>query len=265
MLRALLCDDEPLALDRLVEMIGRLPDIEIVGLAGNGTAALAAIAEHRPDVVFIDVEMPALDGFDIVEQLARGKAAAPLIVFVTAYPQFAAHAFDTGAIDFLTKPVRLGRLETTLIRVRAAIADRSAQARLQEIAAQLEHLREERTTHADRSRYLWVSQRGGEMVRVDLDAVIFVQAEGEYVRLHLSGSNHLHREPIGALLNRLDPARYVRIHRSYIVDRDRVVAVRRRATGGYLVRMASGEDLPVGRHFRGAAHDIVAGVARTES
>lgn len=258
MLRAVLCDDETLALDRLVEMFGRLPDIEIVGLAGNGTAALAAIGEHRPDVVFIDVEMPALDGFDVVEQLAREQASEPLIVFVTAYPQFAAHAFDTGAIDFLTKPVRLGRLETTLARIRAAIEDRSAQQRLREIAGQLDHLREERETHADRSRYLWVSQRG-EMVRVDLDAVIFVQAEGEYVRLHLPGRTHLHREPIGALLNRLDPARYVRIHRSYIVDRDGVVAVRRRRTGGYSVQMTSGEDLPVGRNFRAEAHGIVAG------
>lgn len=257
MLRAVLCDDESLALDRLADLLGRLPDIAVVGLAGNGNTALQVIAEQRPDVVFIDVEIPALDGFDVVEQLERHQAAAPLIVFVTAYPQFAAHAFDTGAIDFLTKPVRLGRLETTLVRVRAAIEDRSAQERLREIVGQLEHLREEREIHANRSRYLWVSNRG-EMVRVDLDAVIFVQAEGEYVRLHLTAASHLHREPIGALLNRLDPARYIRIHRSYIVDRDCVVAVRRRATGGYSVRIVSGEELPVGRNFRAEAHNIIA-------
>ncbi|UVO50124.1 LytTR family DNA-binding domain-containing protein [Sphingomonas sp. SUN019] len=263
MLRAVLCDDESLALHRLVDMLGRLPDIAVVALADNGQAALAAIVEHRPDVVFIDIEMPALDGFDVVEQLARDGVTAPLIVFVTAYPQFAAHAFDSGAIDFLTKPVRLGRLEKTLARVGRAIEDRTAQERLHEIAGQLEQLRDERETHAHRSRYLWVLRRG-EMVRVDLDALLWVQAEGEYVRLHLAETNHLHREPIGTLLNRLDPTRYVRIHRSYIVDRDRVVAVRRRATGSYLVRIVSGEEFPVGRSYRAEARAMIAGAQQAD-
>lgn len=264
MLRAVLCDDEPLALDRLVAMLGRLPDIAVVAIADNGQAALSSIAEHCPDVVFIDIEMPALDGFDVVEQIAREGIAAPLIVFVTAYPQFAAHAFDTGAIDFLTKPVRLGRLETTLARVGRAIEDRSAQERLHEIAGQLEQLRDERETHAHRSRFLWVSRRG-EMVRVDLDALLWVQAEGEYVRLQLAETDHLHREPIGTLLNRLDPMRYVRIHRSYIVDRERVVAVRRRATGGYLVRIFSGQEFPVGRSYRAEARTMIAGARQKDS
>lgn len=261
MLRAAVCDDEPLALDRLADMLRRLPGVEIVAVAGNGDAALAAIAEHRPDVVFLDVEMPLLDGFDVVEQLARADGASPLIVFVTAYPQFAVHAFDSGAIDFLTKPVRLGRLETALHRVRGAIADRSAQERLREIAGQLDQLRAEREMHIGHHRHLWVSQRG-IMVRVDLDALLWVQSEGEYVRLHLSNADYLHREPIGALLNRLDQRRYARIHRSYIVDRDQVIAVRRSATGGYSVRIASGEELPVGRNFRAEAHAIVARTQR---
>ena len=262
MLRAVLCDDEPLALDRLIDMIGRTAAIEIAGVAANGKAALETIAEHAPDVVFIDIEMPGLDGFDVVEELARSGAAAPLIVFVTAYPAFAAHAFDSGAIDFLTKPVRLGRLETALDRVRRAIDDRSAQTRLGEIVCQLEHLREERETHAQRERYLWVGQRG-EMIRVDLDAIVWVQAEGEYVRLYLETTNHLHREPISTLINRLDPARYMRIHRSYVVDRTRVVSVRRRPTGGYVMRMADGRDLPVGRNYRAEARALV-GPPRTE-
>jgi len=249
MLRALLCDDEPLALDRLGDLLGRISGVEVVAQAGDGETALAAIDDHKPDVVFLDVEMPVLDGFDVVEQLARSATAAPLIVFVTAYPQFAASAFDTGAIDFLTKPVRFGRLETAIGRLRRAIEDRSARARLREIAAQLEHLREERETHTHRSRHLWISTRGG-MVRIDLDTVVWVQAEGEYVRLHMAANSHLHREPISALINRLDPARYVRIHRSYIVDRDAVASVRRRGTGGYVVRLDNGQELPVGRNYR---------------
>jgi DNA-binding LytR/AlgR family response regulator len=256
-LRAILCDDEPLALDRLTDMVGRTAGTEIVGKAANGNAALSTISEYRPDVVFLDIEMPGLDGFDVVEQLARTGAAAPLIVFVTAYPEFAAHAFDSGAIDFLTKPVRLGRLETALDRVRRAIADRSAQARLNEIVRQLEHLRQERETHAHGDRHLWVAQRG-EMVRVDLDAIVWVQAEGEYVRLHLENSSYLHREPISAFVNRLDPARYVRIHRSHVIDRNRVMSVRRRPAGGYVVRIADGQEIPVGRSYRAEARALAA-------
>ncbi|HEU4960172.1 MAG TPA: LytTR family DNA-binding domain-containing protein [Sphingomonas sp.] len=255
MLRGVLCDDEPLALDRLTDMVGRTSAIEVVGTATNGHAALAAISEHRPDVAFLDIEMPGLDGFDVVEQLARSGAATPLVVFVTAYPEFAAHAFDSGAIDFLTKPVRLGRLETALDRVRRAIDDRSAQARLDEIVRQIEHLRHEREAHTQHDRHLWVAQRG-ETVRVDLDAIVWIQAEGEYVRLHLETASYLHREPISALVNRLDPARYVRIHRSYIVDRDRVVSVRRRPAGGYVVRIGDGLEIPVGRSYRGEARAL---------
>jgi DNA-binding LytR/AlgR family response regulator len=255
MLRAVLCDDEPLALDRLGDMIVRIDDIEVAGIAANGKVALEVIAGQRPDVVFLDIEMPGLDGFDVVEELARSGGAAPLIVFVTAYPEFAAHAFDSGAIDFLTKPVRLGRLETAIDRVRRAIDDRSAQDRLLEIVRQLEHLREERETHAEREHYLWIGQRG-EMVRVDLDAIVWVQAEGEYVRLHLGNASHLHREPISSLVNRLDPARYLRIHRSFIVDRDRIVSVRRRPTGGYIIRIDDGPELPVGRNYRAEARAL---------
>ena len=189
MIRAILCDDELLALERLADMIQRIDGIEIVGTAGNGAAALELVAEVQPDLVFLDIEMPALDGFDVVEELARRGGAAPLIVFVTAYPQFAAHAFDTGAIDFLTKPVRLGRLETAIDRARAAIESRDARARLGDLALQLQALRDERGNDFRAGNYLWV-QRRGETVRVDLDLVDWIQAEGEYVRLHLDAPLH---------------------------------------------------------------------------
>jgi DNA-binding LytR/AlgR family response regulator len=111
MMRLVICDDEPLAVDRLRDLVARVEGCEVIGVAGNGRAALDLVGELKPDALLLDIEMPALDGFDVVEALAHDHAdPAPLIVFVTAYPQFAAHAFDTGAIDFLTKPVRLARL-----------------------------------------------------------------------------------------------------------------------------------------------------------
>ncbi|MGK6318209.1 LytR/AlgR family response regulator transcription factor [Sphingomonas sp. DT-204] len=256
MIRLLLCDDEPLAIERLRDLAARIPDVEVVGVASNGRAALDAIAELAPDVAMLDVEMPALDGFDVVEALALAGGPSPLIVFVTAYPQFAAHAFDSGAIDFLTKPVRLARLETAIERVRRAIEDRSAAARLVDLARQLEVLRAERHSDSGESGYLWV-QRRGESVRIALGEVDRVQAEGEYVRLYHGAVSYLHREPISSLIERFDPARFLRIHRSHIVNRDRVASIRRRPAGGYTIVTVDGEQLPVGRNYRAVVRDLV--------
>ncbi len=256
MIRALLCDDESLAVDRLSNMLGRIEGIEIVGTATNGLAALEAIAVTAPDVVLLDIEMPALDGFDVVEELARRGHVPPLIVFVTGYPQFAAHAFDTGATDFLTKPVRFGRLQTMVERVQAAVEDRNAQRRLEELVAQLSMLREERRGTLHTGNYLWVP-RHGETVRVNLDMVDWVAAEGEYVRLHVGDTSYLHREPISSVIRRFDGDRFLRIHRSFIINRDKAVAIRRRPTGGYRIILADGKELAVGRSYRAQVQRII--------
>ncbi len=256
MIRLLICDDEPLAVERLRDLVGRVPDTLVVGTATDGRSALAAVAEHAPDALLLDVEMPALDGFDVVEALAKAGGPTPLIVFVTAYPQFAAHAFDTGAIDFLTKPVRLARLDTAIDRIRRALDDRDAAARLAELARQLETLRQEQRGDGGQAGHLWV-QRRGENVRLDLGLVDRVQSEGEYVRIFHGAASYLHREPISSLIARFDAARFVRIHRSHIVNRDRVASIRRRPAGGYTIVTDSGELLPVGRNYRTVVKTLV--------
>ena len=255
MIRLLICDDEPLAIERLRDLVGRVGKTEVVGTAADGRSALAAVAELQPDAVLLDIEMPALDGFDVVEALAKAGAASPLIVFVTAYPQFAAHAFDTGAIDFLTKPVRLARLDIALDRVRRALDERSSAARLADLAGQIEALRAERRGEGG-GAHLWV-QRRGENVRIDLAQVDRVQAEGEYVRIHHGTASYLHREPISSLIDRFDAARFVRIHRSHIVNRDRVASIRRRPAGGYTIVTDAGDLLPVGRNYRAVVRSLV--------
>lgn len=255
-MRVVICDDEPLAVERLRDLIGRIEDTEVVGTATDGRAALAAVTEHAPDLLLLDVEMPALDGFDVVEALAGAGGTPPLIVFVTAYPGFAAHAFDTGAIDFLTKPVRLARLDTAIERVRRALDDRSAGQRLAELAKQVESLRAERRGDSPQGAHLWV-QRRGETVRLDLAQVDRVQSEGEYVRIHQGDASYLHREPISSLIDRFDADRFVRIHRSHIVNRDRVAAIRRRPAGGYTIVTDRGETLPVGRNYRAVVRTLV--------
>lgn len=254
-MRILICDDEPLACERLADLLSLCEDAELVGTAANGQEALDAIERLRPDLLLIDIEMPRFDGFDVVEELSRAPARAdappPLIIFVTAYPRFAADAFEAAALDFLTKPVRHARLERALGRARDALAAREAAARLDELAGQLATLRQEHRGPREQ-RHLWV-QRRGEMVRVPLDDLDFVAAEGEYIRLHLKEQSYLHRDLLSAMMTQLDPDRFVRIHRSYAVNRERVASIRRSVHGGWKLLLATGVEIPVGRTYRQAA------------
>lgn len=249
-LRALLVDDEPLAVERLADLLTRVGGVEVAGTAGTGEAALERIAEIAPDLILLDVEMPLLDGFDVIEALrARAGDAGPppLVIFVTAYPAFAAQAFDTGAVDFLTKPVRLGRLEQAIARAEAARDAREAADRLVQLEATLDQLRAARNDPPE-DRALWL-RRAGELVRIDPRTIEWVQAEGEYVRLHAGGRDYLHRELIGNFANQLDAALFVRVHRSFIVRRDYVHAVLRTRWGGQRLRIVSGEEIPIGRKY----------------
>lgn len=259
MLRVLICDDEPLALERLRDLLGRCDDIEIVAASTDGHAAVEQIAACGPDAVFLDIEMPRLDGFDVIERIAQGPATdqmPPLVVFVSAYPRFAVHAFETGALDFLTKPVRFARLELTIARLRQALLDRSGRRRLAELASQIDTLRQERHATAGHDRHLWV-QRRGETVRVDLDSLDWIHAEGEYVRLHRGDTSFLHRDLISTVATRVDPARFFRVHRSYIVNGDRIEAIRRTRTGGLTVVLTGGVLIPVGRSYRDTARQFM--------
>jgi DNA-binding LytR/AlgR family response regulator len=250
LLRVMIVDDEPLALDRLTDLLGRLPYIELTGAIGSGSAAIAAINELQPDLVFLDIEMPKVDGFDIVEVLARDTPSAgrpaPLVCFVTAYPQFASDAFETGALDFLCKPVRLKRLEKTIERARIALRQREAANRLAELTTRLDELRHTRTATQERS--LWVQQRG-EMIRIPIVALDWIQAEGEYVRLHLGEKSYLLRSSISSLVDDLANEGFLRIHRSLIINLERLSAIRGTRAGSK-AKLSTGVELPVGRKYR---------------
>jgi DNA-binding LytR/AlgR family response regulator len=249
-MRVAVCDDELLAVERLTRMLSRIDGVTIEGTAQNGRDALALIARTTPDAIFLDIEMPALDGFDVVEVLAATPdGPSPLIVFVTAYPQFAAHAFDTGAIDFLIKPVRSARLETAVERIRDVLDKRDAARRLDELASQLDALRAESRAMSSPANEIWVHRRA-ERVRVDLDTIELVQAEGEYVRLFVGGQSYLHRASVGAIVAQLDPGRFMRVHRSYVVRLDLIAKIRRKMAGSYLLALSDGREIPLGRHYR---------------
>lgn len=249
MIRAFLIDDEPLAVARLAVLLQRFGDLQIVGSANDAGSALADITRTCPDVLFVDIEMPGMDGFDLIEAIDK-HSVAPLIVFVTAFPRFAVEAFDTGAVDFLTKPVRFDRLSASVERIRLAVQNRIARERFDELVHQLEHMRAEHSAgEKTEHRYLWVSRRG-ELIRLDLDRLDRVAAEGEYVRLFTNGHEYLHRASVSALIAMLDPRSYIRVHRSHIVRIDLVVGIGRRPGGAQSLILESGVSIPVGRRYR---------------
>lgn len=245
--RVLAVDDEPLALSRISDMLSKIEGIQLVGTCQSGMEAVAAVRALSPDLLLLDIEMPQVDGFDVVEALSREALTdAPWICFITAHPQFAPIAFETGALDFLCKPVRLGRLETTVARARTAIEQRDASQQLAELTAQLETLRQ---THVQAdSSSIWLHQRG-QMVRIELSELDWVKAEAEYVRLHVGSGSFLLRGSISALGDRLSREGFAQIHRSIIVNLDRLRSLVGNRTGLKVV-LASGVTLPVGRKYQ---------------
>lgn len=253
MIRAYVVDDEPLSVARLTALLGRFSDVRIVGSANYGQLALSEIGNLHPDVLFVDIEMPDMDGFDLIEAAAKLAGPVPLVVFVTAYPSFAANAFDTGAIDFVTKPVRFDRLRACLARIRESLENQMARTRLQDLLDQIEALRAGRDGLAQAEpSVLWVRRRG-EAIRIELGKLDRVSAEGEYVRLFLGEREYLHRGSVTALMAMLDPDRFLRVHRSHVVRIDQIISVRRRLNGGQCLVLASGVTVPVGRRYRQAA------------
>lgn len=249
-LRVLICDDEPMAVSRMVGLLARIPDVEVVATALDGPAALAAIPKAQPDLVLMDIEMPGPDGFDIVREAERRAeeegGLPPLVTFVTAYRRLAPEAFDSGAVDFLSKPVRLSRLEQCISRARRQASARNAEARIAHLEERVGTLQAQRLG-AD-TPHVWV-QRRGEVIRIDLKCIECVHAEGPYVRLHTGGSTFLYREAIGLMETRLGPVAHIRVHRSYIVQVGQVSRIRRTAHGGAELVLRGGALVPVGRSY----------------
>jgi DNA-binding LytR/AlgR family response regulator len=255
--RVVIVDDEQLALGRLSRLLEQLENVEVVGAVAEANEAVATINRLHPDLVLLDVEMPQLDGFDLVDALARqssgNDAGPPLIAFVTAYPQFALEAFDTGAIDFLCKPVRLARLEKTLERTRRALAAQDATKRLGELRANLTELREA-TAHVE-ERHFWVRSRG-DLLRITTGNVQWIEAQGAYVYLHLIERSYLVRNTIGSLADQLAEEGFVRVHKSALVNRSKVQRVKGGA-GRLSLLLEGGAEVPIGRKYRNAVQDII--------
>jgi two-component system LytT family response regulator len=243
-IRTLIVDDEQMARASIRVLLGGDPDIEVVGECSSGLDAVAQIAGHAPELVFLDVQMPRMNGFEVLE--AVGDARRFVVVFVTAYDSYALEAFDVHALDYVLKPFDDRRFHRALERAK----DQIRHARLDHLAAELVHAMgaapADRPAPADPVERI-VVRDGGRTVLVRMSDIDWIEAADYYVQLHVGPRSYLHREPMRDLEARLDPRRFVRIHRSTIVAIDRVAELRPSAHGDHCVRLADGTDLRLSR------------------
>ena len=247
MIRTLIVDDEPLGRRRISALLEAQPDVDVIAECRNGREAIRAIREKRPDLVFLDVQMPGTDGFGVLEAL--DPAELPVVVFATAYDEYAVRAFEAHALDYLLKPFDRDRFAEALERARRQLND----------ARELERLRARMSDVVDQmpdARPLRFHVRsGGGVTMVRARDVDWLEAAGNYVVLHEGGKRHFLRDTMTRLDEKLADDEFLRIHRSTIVRVDRVRSIRPGTGGGYVVRLLDGTELKASRGYREAVLD----------
>jgi two-component system, LytTR family, response regulator len=244
-LRVALVDDEPLARERLHTLLTACPTVDIVAECETGDEAVLALASSAVDVLFLDVQMPGLNGFDVLQALGEiiGADSLPAIVFVTAFDSYALKAFEVSAVDYLLKPFDRSRFERALARAQARarrlagpeVAGREQQA----LMALLRELHADRKV-CDHYAHRLAARSGNKLNLVRVEEVDWIDAAGNYARLHVGGRTHLVRETMTGLESRLDPNRFVRVHRSIIVNVERVTTVEPYSHGEYVLTIRDG-------------------------
>jgi two-component system response regulator AlgR len=235
-IRMMIVDDEPLAVERLQMLCAREPRVTLVGTATDGEAALRLIDALRPDLVMLDIAMPLLDGIGVARAIGR-MGIRPAIIFVTAFEGFAVEAFDLAAVDYLLKPVAHDRLSRAFDRVESALRGVAA--------APAAAVPEPAPEWAEE---FWVPHRS-ELIRIAADQIDWIEAERDYMRLHVGAHSYLLHQTISSLEERLDPQMFVRLHRSHIVRRDHVARLRHDGSGVWFACLSSGQELRIGRSF----------------
>ena len=227
-LRTLIVDDEPLAIERMQVLCAELPTLAVVGTATDGDIALRLAEKLKPDLLLLDMTMPGMDGMKVAREIAK-FGEPPAVIFVTAHENFAVEAFDLDAVDYVLKPVAADRLERAIARA------------------------QERRSGPGTSGNRWLSEfwvpHRSELLRIDADNVHRIDAERDYVRLHVGETSYLLLQTIAGLEERLDPAKFLRIQRSTILRRDHIRGLRHEGLGVWSVELEDGEALRIGRTF----------------
>jgi two-component system, LytTR family, response regulator len=252
-LRTLIVDDEPLARDRLRGMLRHEPAVEIIGECGSGPDAIAAIRRDRPDLVFLDVQMPGCDGLQVVSSLEEKER--PTVVFVTAHESFAVEAFAVDAVDYLLKPFDLERLQAALRRATEAIRVRRAG----DLGERLHSLLASAAPGLDRKPDRLTVKADGRIVFLKPEEIVWVEAADNYIVIHLPGERLMVRETLSALEERLGPASFARVNRSAIVNLHQVRELQPTLHGDYNVLLRDGTRVPLSRSLRGSLDRFMAG------
>ena len=237
-LRTLVVDDAPLAVERLQVLCAREPAIDLVGVAGDGEAALRMVEALEPDLLLLDIAMPGVDGMDVARKLEQ-RPRRPAVIFCTAFDQFAVAAVAVSAVDYLLKPVSADRRARAVTRVRAVLRSPPV------AAAAAEHTSE-----------FWVPHRS-EMIRIAAEDIDRIEAERDYMRLHVGRRSFLLHETISELERQLDPAKFIRLHRSTIVRRQFIAKLRHDGLGAWHADLADGSEVRIGRTYLPAAREMM--------
>jgi two-component system LytT family response regulator len=247
-IRTLVVDDEPMGRERVLSLLQQEEDVEVIGECSDGTQAIAAIQQHSPDLVFLDVQMPGANGFGVID--AVGADRMPNVIFVTAYDEYALKAFEYHALDYLLKPFNRDRFKETLKHARASLERRRAG----DLGRRLLALVNDIKPDAPRLERL-VVKSGGRVFFLRTDEIDWIEAAGNYVRLHLGEESHLFRETMNRMEGRLDARRFVRIHRSRIVNTERIKELQPWFNGEYVVILRNGTRLTLSRGYRDRLQD----------
>lgn len=248
-LRALIVDDEPLARRRLIRLLKDEPEIEIVGECDDGPSAVNAAKRLAPDVMFLDVQMPGMDGFDVIETL--GPTRCPAVVFVTAYDEYALKAFDVHAVDYLLKPFDRKRLRQALTRARALALNEGDFSR--RVAAAIGDIR------ASRPEQRFAVRSRGRIYFVRAEEIDWIEAAGHYLTLHVGRDEHMIRDTISNMTSRLEPDCFARVHRSIIVNVDRIKELLPSFHGEYSIVLRDGTRLQSSRNHSERLHALIKG------
>ncbi|MBI2515798.1 MAG: response regulator transcription factor [Opitutae bacterium] len=267
-IRALIVDDEPAARRGVRMLLERDPDMQVIGEAASGPEAARKIVDERPDLVFLDVQMPEMDGFKVLENVVAKHS--PVVVFVTAYDRHALQAFEVNAVDYLLKPFDDERFWAAVRRAKSEFQRRQTDS----LGEKLGHLLDYLQTAASRgagspasgageqeaiTRERILLKTGGEIFFLKADEIDWIEAEGDYMKFHAGGRTHLLRETMGRLEEKLDPKRFVRIHRSTIVNLDRVKKLSPSFAGEYAVILADGTKLRLSRSYHERLQELMKG------
>ncbi len=248
-IKTIIADDEPLAREKIRNLLNDDPDIELIGECADGIETVTAIRNQQPDLVFLDVQMPELDGFGVLKALSDSDM--PTLIFVTAYDQYALRAFEVHALDYLLKPFDRERFQKALQRAKEHIRKEKSGEVNEKLLTLLEDLKSEKSNNHER-KYLdrLVIKAGGRVTFLKTEEIDWIEAAGNYIRLYIGKDSHLLRDTMNNIQTKLDPEKFLRIHRSTILKIDRIKELQPWYHGEYVVTLENGKQLTSSRSYR---------------